>query len=260
MKKLLFALFCTAVIFTGCQKDPGYNVKVTGADLASINGMLKGTWVFPTQTLSVQDTSGKVLTPGAGDAAPALQFDGTTKVNIMPDIKTVLNGTYSLSTLNGFIFLEINYPDKTNRQYQLLLVNNQMLKLTYSLPDVYYDSSDNAIVAYSVFNSEYKRQSSADVTGGLVKVLVQSDSLFNVKVYAGHPDASFTLLDSALNVTRLYTFSYVAKHNDHVIVDIVGSLPKTYFYAYYNGLPLSGEVNREPTTNEITTGRGWIIP
>ena len=256
MKKLLFALFIAAVMFTGCQKDSSTKVTITGGDLAAINGQLKGTWVFPVQTLSFVDSTGKALRPSQNMASPALQFDGGSKVNIMPDEKTVLKGTYKLSTDKGSIYVDIIYPDQTTLHYLVTYVNSQALKLNMTQPYVYY-KGNSPIAAEAIITTELKKQSSADVTANTVRVTVQSDSLFNVGVSVTHPGVATILLNSQTKIAGPYSYSFLSKPGDQLKIDVFCSIPKTAVNAYYNGLPLPRNYNSG--YGEIVTTGDWVI-
>ncbi len=259
LKNFLFALFAAAIMFTSCQKDIGDGVSIKSGDLATINGQLKGTWVFPVQTLSIVDNTGKVLSPAKGMPAPAFQFDGSTKVNIMPDLRTVLKGTYELTTKNGFIYLDVVYPDHTTTEFQVLLVSNETLKLSSTAPYTYTDANNKPVQGNAITSTQLKKQNSADVTGSFISVSVVSDSLFNVGVYVTHSgDDTATLQNSKENVIGTYNYAFVAKSGDNLAIDLLGSPAGSNFYAYYKGIPLSGAVQVEG--NEIKTGRGWNIP
>lgn len=141
MKKLLLALFISAAVFSSCKKDTGTNVNITGTDLAAINGQLRGTWVFPIETSKIVDSTGATLVPSQSLPAPALQFYSSSGVNIMPDSRTTLKGTFTLSTDKGFIYLDIVYPDGSTVEYQVLQVTTQTLKLNLTQPYVYLNGS-----------------------------------------------------------------------------------------------------------------------
>lgn len=49
LKKFLFVLFVAATVFTGCQKDTSTAVKIGASDMATVNGQLKGLWLFPVE-------------------------------------------------------------------------------------------------------------------------------------------------------------------------------------------------------------------
>jgi len=258
LKNFLLALFAAAIIFTGCQKDTGTKVSIQSSDLVAINSQLKGTWLFPVQTLNIVDNTGKVLSPAQATPAPAFQFDGSTKVNIMPDLRTVLKGTYELSTRNGLIYLDVVYPNHTTTEFQVLLVDNQQLKLTSSKPYV-YQTGETATPATAITSTELKRQNSADVTGSFISVSVVSDSLFNVGVSVTHLGVdTATLLNSKENATGTYNYAFTAKSGDILTIDLLGSPAGSNLYAYYKGIPLTGAVQVQ--ANEMKTGSGWNIP
>ena len=238
-------------------------MSISSTDLAIINGQLKGSWLFPVQTLSVVDSTGKVLSSAQNTSAPAFQFDGNQKVTILTDLHSMLTGTYKLSTSNGSIYLNIAYPNGTSVQYQVLLINDQTLKLNSVEHHTYYNGS-TPISASAITNTELKKQNSADVTGSFVRVMVKSDSLYNVGVYVIHktaaPGDTIILLNSKIKVTGSYDYAFVAKPGDHLIIDVFGSITRTYLSAYYNGVPLTGQVHKDARQNEIITGIGWDIP
>jgi hypothetical protein len=259
LKNFLLALFAAVIMFAGCQKDTNASVSLQSSDLAAINSQLKGTWVFPVQTLSVFDNTGKVLSPPQGMSAPAFQFDGNTKVNIMPDQSTVLKGTYELTTKNGFIYLSVTYPDNTNVSFQVLLVSNQLLKLSSTAPYTYLDANNKSVQGNVVTNTQLKRQSSADITGNFITVSVMSDSLFNVGIYVTPLGVDTArLLNSKEKGIGTYNYAFLGKHGDHVTIDLLGSVTGSSFYAYYKGIPFGGNV--QALTNELKTGAsGWTV-
>jgi hypothetical protein len=263
LKKFLLVLFIAATVFTGCQKDTSTAVKISSSDLATINGQLKGTWVFPVETQNVVDVNDKPLTTAQYTAAPALQFDGSTKVKIFQNTSTTLNGTYTLSTSKGYVFINVIYPDGTSISYQVSFVNSQTLKLISSQPYVYY-AGGNPQPASTVSNVVLQKQNSADVTGHIVRVSVNSDTVYSVSVYYANtklhsPADTAVLVDSKANITGTYTFAFPSQSGYRLKVDIAGDYTKTTFYAYYNGIPLTG--NTDYLFNEIKTGSsGWLTP
>lgn len=258
MKKFLFTLFVGAAIFAGCQKDTGTNVTISPNDLVTINGQLKGSWVFPVESINYVDNSGKTILPGQNMTSPAFQFDGNAKVNIMPDLRTVQAGTYALTTDQGLIYLNIVYPDNTKVKYQVLLMNNEMLKLVSTQPFTYYDINGAPVNITAVTNTVLHKQNSADATGDLVRVMAMSDSVYNINVNVAHKGDTATLVNSKVNATGQYSYAFAAKHGDHIMVDMVGSPSSSAFYVFYNGLPLTGNIVSQ--SNEITTGAGWNVP
>jgi hypothetical protein len=171
LKKFLFVLFVAAAVFTGCQKDSSATVKIGASDMATVNGQLKGLWLFPLEAQKVVDTSGKPLISSQYVASPAMQFDGGSNVKIFQDVNTTINGTYKLSTSNGYVYLDVFYPGGADITYQVLFVDGQTLKLTTSAPYVYY-SGNNPEPASAVSSIVLKKQNSADITGNIIKVTV----------------------------------------------------------------------------------------
>lgn len=256
MKKILFALFSAAVILAGCQKDTGTNVTITASDLASVNMQLKGTWVFPFETVNVVDNTGKSLTAPQSIAAPAFEFDGGSGVTIMPDVRTKLTGTYQLSSDKASIYLDIYYPNGTDVRYQVILVDAHSLKLN-STQSFSYPNGGTQVPATSIANLTFQKQNAADISGKYLTVNVQSDSVYNVSVYVIHKylatpaDTVATLLNSQQKVTGNYSYLFAAQPGDHLTADVFGSLTKTNFYAYYNGIPLTSTINRNADLGEI---------
>ena len=262
MKKFLLVLFIAAVFFTGCQKDTSTAVKIGSADLTTVNSQLKGTWVFPVETQNVVDVNDKPLTTVQYITAPALQFDGSSKVKILQNTSTTLNGTYALSTSKGYIYLDVIYPDGTDINYQVLYVDSQTLKLLSSQPYVYYSGS-NPEPASLVSNVLLQKQNSADVTGHLIRVSVVGDALYSVSVYVTNtklhtPADTAVLLDTKTNITGTYTYAFPTQSGDQLTLDILGDYTKTSFYAYYNGVPMTGDIGYP--FGEIKTTSGWITP
>ncbi len=262
LKKFLLVLFIAAVVFTGCQKDTSTTVKISSSDLATINGELKGMWLFPVETQNVVDINGKPLTTMQYTAAPAMHFDGSSNVKIIQNVNTTINGTYTLSTSNGYIYLDVVYPDVTDIMYQVVFVNSQTLKLLSSQPYVYYSGS-NPQPASTVSNVVLQKQNSADVTGHIIRVSVVSDTLYSVSVYVTNtklltPADTAILLDSKTNITGTYTYAFPTQSGDKLTLDIIGDYTKTTFYAYYNGIPMEGNVGYP--FDEIQTTTGWTTP
>jgi hypothetical protein len=258
LKRFLLALFASAAVFAGCQKDTGTEVKIGQSDLSAINRQLAGTWVFPIQTQSVQDSTGKQLLSNQFAPAPAFQFDGSMHVTVMPDVKTKTMGTYTLSSVNGFIYLNISYADGTQIKYKVVRVDGQTLKLSTSQSINFEDVS-----AFYVSNFSYQKLNSADVTGSLVKVTIMSDSSFNAGIYVTHnvpaPNDTLTTVATTIkNTTGSYNYTFPANHGDYLKVDVIGSVNKTSMCIYYQGVPLTGKV--DTSANEMTAVTGWIVP
>ncbi|HJP62438.1 MAG TPA: hypothetical protein VJ844_03305 [Mucilaginibacter sp.] len=263
MKKFLFVLFAAAV-FAGCKKDVSTDVNITPADLSHINAQLKGVWVFPIQSQKIVDATGKVLVPSQYIPSAALQFDGFSHVTLHKDIATDVKATYTLSTANGFLYVDIVEPDGTDTNYQLLLADAQNLKLVATTPYIYYDNA-NAISAQSISNVELKKQTGAEVNGNIIRVVVKSDSssLYSVIVAVQHtaleaPGDTSIILSSKADIKGTFTYEFVGKSGDQLSVDVGGDYTKTSFYAFYNGVPMAGNIGYY--FKEIKTTTGWMVP
>ncbi|MFI5162609.1 MAG: hypothetical protein ACHQHN_15125 [Sphingobacteriales bacterium] len=262
MKKFLFVLCIAAATFTGCQKDTSNVVKIGTIDLATINGQLKGLWLFPQDEQKIVDVSGSSLTDPSYTAAPAMQFDGGSKVTIFKDVNTTLKGTYTLSTTKGYIYLDVIYPDKTDINYQLAFIDSQTLKLISSEPYVYYAGND-PVSASQLSNVILQKQNAADVTGKLIKVFVNGSTPYDVSVYVSHTRLeavadTLILMDTKTGITGSYDFSFPTQSGDKLTLDINGDYTKVSFFAYYNGVPMTG--NTAYLFQEIKTTTGWTTP
>jgi len=251
-----------AVVFTGCQKDTSTTVKIGASDLSTINGQLKGLWLFPVEAQKVVDPTGHAVTSPQYVSAPAMQFDGNSKVKIFQDVNTTINCTYSLSSTNGYIYVDVIYPGGVDVSYQVALVDSQTLTLISSAPYVYYQGN-NPESASLVSNVVLKKQNSADVNGHLIQVTVVSDTLYSVSVYVNHTRLqafadTAILMDAKSNVTGVYNFSFPTQSGDKLTVDINGDYTKVNFYAYYNGIPMAGNIGYY--FQEIKTTTGWTTP
>lgn len=258
MKKFLLVLFVALVTFSGCKKDTSTYVNITTVDVSEINAQLKGSWVFPVKTLTVVDSIGKALLPAQNLPGSAFEFDGYSKVTIRSDAQTVLHGTYTVSTNKGNIYVEIVYPDATRISYLVTALNGQALTLTTTAPYTYiYSMSGELLTTVAVTSTVLQKLSSADVTGDLVRVSVKNDSMFSVKVYVTHAGGGTILMDSLSNTSKSYDLAFVAKSGDHLKVDVLGGFLRTSINAYYNGLPIPGDVN--VTNGETVTTSGWNV-
>lgn len=260
MKKFLLVLFLTSAILSGCKKDTGTNITLSAADLAVLNGQLKGSWVFPVKTITVVDNNGKALL-GQNLPASAFQFDGISKIEVRPDPLTIDQGTYKLYSKNdGKIYIHINYSDSNganNEDYQVVMLNSSTLTLTSSQPYVYY-SNGVLLPGTAVTSTTLQKLNSADITGNLARVLVTNDSTFSVKVYVTHPGDTSKLIDSKANITTgAYNLVFAAKSGDHLYIDVLGKFLTTSINAYFNGLPIQGEI--AGSGNETVTTNGWDI-
>jgi hypothetical protein len=230
--------------------------------VAAINNQLKGLWVFPVDNQMLVDASGQSMGTLQYLPQPALQFDGYSKVKIIKDIHTAENGTYTLSTKDGYIFLDITSANGTTTNYQVRFTDAQSLKLITTAPFIYYEAN-NPIPVTAVSNISFKKQSSADVTGSLIRVVVMSDTTYNVGVYVNHtlapaPGDTTSTIDVQKSINGLYTYSFPTQTGDQLKLDIAGSYSKTAFYVYYNGIPMTGDIGY--LYDEIKTTNGWIVP
>jgi hypothetical protein len=259
LKKFLFVLFIATAIFAGCKKDSSTKVDIGPSDLAAINGELKGMWLFPSESQKIVNSEGKTLSSAQNTVAPALQFDGSSTVTIYQDIQTKVTGTYALSTKQGLIYLDIYYPNGTDVTYQVVLINSQTLKLVTDQPYVYY-SGATAESAINQTNLTLSKQSSADVTGKMIRVTVNSDSIYSVAVYVTHTKTADTavFLDSRVNTTGNYSFAFPVSSGDQLSVDVVGNYTNTFLNVYYNGVPMAGNVGYD--LGEFKTTTGWVVP
>ncbi len=264
MKKFLYVLFAAAVALTGCKKDSSTSVNITNADLTTINNQLKGTWLFPIAYQRVVNSASGAVDSVMNGTSPAFQFDGGSHVNILQDTKTTLKGTYALSTQNGLIYIDITYPDGNDVFYQVLLNNAQTLKLTSTTP--FIPNGQTTAVAGEVLESNVtlQKQSGSDVSGHLIRVVVKGAKTdYSVSVSVTHtvlpaPADSTVLLNTKLNTTGTYTYEFMAKSGDQLYVDILGDYTTTVFYAFYNGVPMAGNVGYD--FQEIKTTTGWMVP
>jgi hypothetical protein len=259
LKKIVLILLSAAVVFFGCKKDTGTAVNLNSTDMAVINGELKGMWLFPTENQQIQDAGGKILSDNGYVAAPAMQFDGGSGVTFYNNLQTNAKGTYQLSTKDGFIFLDVTDAAGNDITYQVLVLTSQTLKLTSTEPYVYYNGPTPQ-PAKSVSDLALQKQNSADVTGGLVKVVINGNAPFTVNVFVTHTTKGDTtvLLDTRQNITGNYTFAFPTKSGDQLNVDVLGDYTRTSFYAYYNGVPMTGGLSYG--AQEFKTTTGWMVP
>jgi hypothetical protein len=264
VKKFLLVLIVAAGFFGGCKKDTGANVNIGTADIAAINNQLKGIWVFPVNNQKVVDSLGRTIVGSQFVASPALQFNGVSTVTIYQDTKTKSTGTYSLSTSNGLIYLDITYADGSDVTYQVLVVNSTTLKLLSAPQPYVYNGNLTPEQAMATSNITLQKQNSANVTGSLIRVVVKSDSssAYSFQIAVTHtkapaPADTTSLLVSKTNVTGTFTYEFPAKSGDQLLIDIAGDNTKTFFYAYYNGIPMQGNIGY--LFQEIKTTTGWTV-
>ncbi|MGZ3944450.1 MAG: hypothetical protein ACXVIY_11315 [Mucilaginibacter sp.] len=260
MKKILLVLFSAAVVFFGCKKDAGTTANLGASDMATINGELKGSWLFPTDHQQIVDNaSGTALADNGYISAPSMQFDGGSGVTLYTNLQTKLKGTYQLSSKNGFIYLDVTYPNGNDITYQVLSITSQTLTLISTEPYVFYDGTAPE-PAKVVSNIVLQKENSADVTGKLVKVFIAGNSTYSVSVYVTHTLKADTavLLDTKQNIKGTYTFAFPTTSGDQLNVDVLGDPNQISFYGYYNGLPMSGDFSYG--AQEFKTTKGWMVP
>lgn len=259
MKKFLLLLLISVAALGACKKDISTINDISATDVAIVSGQLKGAWVFPVGSLTVKDFSGNIFAYPQYVTGPAFQFDGTSSVLVMTDQTNQVKGTYSLSTDNGSVFVNIVLPGGKTTSYQVVLLNGQTLKLLSNVSTTY-----NGAPAKDITTITLQKQSAIDVNGNLVRATVYSESTFSATVYVsyskpGSPRATPPkAVDNVTNVANYYDFAFTADHGDYIIVDVLGDPSKTTLFAYYNGVPVSGEIIK--LTNEIKTGSGWYLP
>jgi hypothetical protein len=257
LKKYILILFVALVaVYTGCKKDDSSLVTLTSADLAVINGQLKGSWVFPVKTLRVPDGSGKDMVPPVNEPAAAFEFDGVSTVIIRPDPKTTIQGTYSLSTVNGMIDIHMVYPGNTGSDFKVALLNDQSLTLSSTEPYIYYNGTQ-LVPTVAVTTTAFQRVSSADVSGDLATVRVNVNGTYSVKVYVTHPGSAATTIGSKTNTSGVYTMGFVATSGDVLKIDVLGDPLQTSINAYFKGIPVSGQLYS--SADETVTTTGWLI-
>jgi len=259
LKKLLLILVIAVAAIYGCKKDSGTKVVINSSDMAVINGQLRGLWLFPTNNQTITDESGKLLASNGFLSAPAYEFDGGGGATIITNTNTRVTGTYQLSTKDGLIFLDVTDNKGVDITYQVLLINNQTLKIVSKTPTVYNNGIEN-IPGETVSNIVLQKQSSADETGKLVKVVITGATApFNVSVFVTHKDVdTATLLDTRQNVTGAYSFAFPTTAGDQLNAVVDGDYSLTSFYAYYDGLPMTGDLSYG--ANEFKTTGGWKVP
>ena len=260
MKKILLVLSVVLVVFSSCRKDLATDASITNGDLININGQLKGSWVYPVKTLTIVDSTGNTIVPATNQQATALEFDGSSKVTARIDPRNSLQGTYYLSTSKGIVYVNVSYSDGTKETYRVVLLNDQALTLSSNDPYIYYNGS-KLLPAIAVNTTVFKRQTPADVAGNNVKVVVKNDSIYSVKVYVTHqrgiPGETAVLVGGKTNITGTYSLNITAISGDLLKIDVLGSIPKTSINAYYQGLPIIGQIYA--ANNETVTTSGWSV-
>lgn len=261
MKKYLLFLFISVAVVYGCKKDSGASVNLSTSDMAVINGQLKGLWLFPDNYQKVTDMNGTLIAVNGYVDAPALQFDGGSGVTIITNLQDKNTGTYQLSAKNGMVYLDITDSKGNDVTYQVLLLNGQTLELVSKTPYTYYNN-DSPVPALTVSDITLQKQTSADVTGGLVTTVVISNPLaFDINVFVTHTKGADTavLLDSKTGVKDRYTFAFPAKTGDQLNAVVNADITQSTFYAYYNGIPMTGSL-RSNGAQGFQTATGWTVP
>ena len=260
MKKVLLVLAVVLVVFSSCRKDLATDANITNGDLININGQLKGSWVYPVKTLTIVDSTGHTIVPGTNQQASALEFDGSSKVTERLDSRTTLQGNYYLSTSKGIVYVNVTFADGTKETFQVVLLNDQTLTLSSNDPYIYYNGT-KLLPAIAVNTTVFKKQTPSDISGNNVKVIVKNDSVYSVKVYVTHqrgiPGDTATLVGSKTNTTGTYTLNVAAISGDLLKIDVLGSIPKTSINAYYQGIPIIGQIYA--ANNETVTTSGWSV-
>jgi hypothetical protein len=260
LKKFLLILFVTLAVYSGCKKDISNDVTLTAADMAVVSGQLKGSWVFPVKTLNVVDSTGKNIVPPRNEPASAFEFDGVSKVTIRSDPQTEIKSTYTLSTSNGNIHIAVLNPDNTVTDFKVVMLNAQTLTLTSTEPYIYYNGS-HLVPTVAVTSTVLQKLNSADVSGNFIRVNVNNDSIFNVKVHVLHAGMAAAdtgiLVGSKTGATGLYSVGFIGQSGDRLKVDVTGSIIKTSINAYFKGLPITGNISAQ--NNETITTTGWIV-
>jgi hypothetical protein len=259
LKKIFLFLSIAAAAIYGCKKDSGTKVNVNSSDVAVINSELKGLWLYPTEMQTVTDISGALLASNGYVPAPALRFDGGSGVTITSNLQIVSQGTYQLSTKNGLIYLDITDSKGNDITYQVLQINSQTLELVSKAPSTYYNNSTPE-PAETVSDFTLQKQSSADVTASLVKVVMMSDAAYNVDIFVTNTKGADTamLLDSRQDIKGAYTFAFPAKTGDQLNAQTTADYSQSAFYVYYNGIPMSGSVSAAAPGFKTTSG--WLVP
>lgn len=265
LKKFLYVLFAIAAVLTGCKKDTSTLVNITASDLTTINNQLKGTWLFPIGYQRIIEPASGAIDSVFYAPAPALQFDGGSAVNILQDTKTTIKGTYSLSTKKGMIYVDVTYPNGDDVLYQVLSVNAQTLKLESTTPYAPINQETTSGSGQMLQSDvTMTKQTGADVSGHLIHIVVKSDkSYYSVSVSVTHtrlpaPADSTILLNSKINTLGNYTYEFMAKSGDQLYVDVLGDYAQTSFYAFYDGIPMAGNIGYD--FQEIKTTTGWMVP
>ncbi len=264
MKYIVIALLVVTSIFMGCQKDSGVAVNINTTDLNAINNQLKGVWVYPIVPQNIVETASGAVDWQLYGTSPAFQFDGGSHVSIIKNTDTTYKGTYSLSTKSGVVYIDIVYPGGKDVQYKLLATDGNTLRVENSAPYVGSDGGTTTVQRQLVSDITLQKQTAADISGKLVRVVVISNKVYyNVSVAVVHtrlpkPADSTIVLNTKLNTLGTYTYEFAGQSGDQLHVDVLGDNTKTFFYAFSGGIPLAGAVTSD--FQEIKTTSGWFVP
>ena len=264
MKNYLFALLVVAGILSGCQKDTGLDVNILPSDLTNVNSQLKGIWVYPIALNKIVDPASGAIDSIKYGVQPAFQFDGGNHVNILQDTKTTYKGTYALSVKNNIVYLDVIYPSGNDVQYKIISTNSSTLKLESTMPYVAGGTTLSNISRQLVSDLTLNKQTSADISGKLVRVFViNNKSYYSVAVSVIHtalpkPADSTILLNTKINTLGSYEYEFPGRSGDQLKLDILGDYSQTVFYAYCGGVPLAGAIGHD--FQEIKTTTGWMVP
>jgi hypothetical protein len=256
LKKYILILFVALAVYSGCKKDDSSLVTLTSADLTVINGQLKGSWVFPVKTLHVTDNNGKDIVSPVNEPASAFEFDGVSTVLIRPNPTTTIQGTYTLSTINGMINIHMVYPGNTGSDFKISFLNDQAFTVSSTEPYIYYNGTQ-LVPTVAVTTTVFQRLSSADVSGNLATVRVNVNSTYTVEVDVTHPGSAATKIGSKTNTTGVYTLGFTATSGDFLKIDVHGDPLQTSINAYFKGIPISGQIYS--SADETVTTTGWSI-
>ncbi len=264
MKNYLVAFFFVACILSGCQKDTSLSVNILSADLAKVNSQLKGVWVYPIAINRIVDVASGAIDSIKYGVQPGFQFDGGMHVSILQDTKTTIKGTYSLSSKNGVVFIDIIYPSGNDLQFRILSADGSTLKLESAVPYIGTGTTVSTVARQLISDLTLSKQASADISGKLVRVLVINNKVYySVAVSVKHtalpkPADSTVLLNTKLNTVGSYQYEFEGHSGDQLNLDIIGDYSQTIFYAYYAGVPLAGVIGHD--FQELKTTTGWMVP
>jgi hypothetical protein len=113
--------------------------------------------------------------------------------------------------------------------------------------------------AVSVTSTTLQRATPADNASNTVKVTVNNDGPYSVKLsLKSHADGKVTLLDSTSTINHPYAIAFQAQAQDQIMVDVLGDMLSTSINAYADGLPINGNL-LNISANETITSTGWNV-